>query len=522
MGMLMKLRSKSLVAGLAGLTLAGHAVAQIIPVDTGIETCPAYDILQQGILDYLSGVDPASLGEGDGELPIAIQFILDASGSMEGRIGDESKMSIAQTALATALETLGETQTQISLRSYGFDDSVPKTPEASCPNTALLTDFIQGDVSEAQRAANGLTPYGYTPIAASLAAAANDLSAIDARERVVVLISDGEETCGGDPVATAAEIAGLGVNLSTFVVGFDLDSEQAAQMDAIAQAGGGRYLDAPDASALAETLAAVTSVAVNKSERTMPRCLNPRLGGATPDDAVLIHPGIYTVGELLETGTYRYYRVDTEEGELGVVRGLLQAWRYHDGPDGPVEGSAALGAMTIQILERDGQRASARPARERDLPGTGIRVAHADTDGQGFLIGLGDNYERLSPESLIEVSIEAAHDGDGGDTDGEIDAPDIHSILNGESRSGHFGLDDEADVWRVEASGAIRIDVDLEDDSMRHSITIHDAASGRRIARGDAPFDLEPSGAILVRIVSDEPRLAPKFSGYEISVEPRP
>jgi Ca-activated chloride channel family protein len=518
----MKLRYSPLLASAMGLALASQALAQTTTVDTGVEACPAYDVLQQGILDYLSGVDPATTGGADDDRPLAIQFILDASGSMEARIGGETKMSIAQTALIATLDTLEDTPTQISLRAYGFDDSVPKTPEASCPNTMRLTDFVQGDVGDAQDAAAGLMPYGYTPIASSLEAAAADLVAIDARERVVVLISDGEETCGGDPVATAAEIAGMGVNLSTFVVGFDLEAEQAAQMQEIAEAGGGRYLDAPDAAGLAETLAAITSVATNKAERTMPRCLNPRRGGATPDDAVLIHPGIYTVDELLEPGTYRYYRVDTDEGELGVVRGLLQSWRYRDGPDGPAEGSASLGAMTVQILERDGQRAAARAARERDRPGTGLVAYHSDTDGQGFLIGLGDNYERLTPESLIELSIESAHDGAGGDTDGELDGADIYTLIPGDEVAAHFGLDDEADVWRIDANGPVRIELTLEDISMRHTITIHDADSGQRIARGAAPFDIEPSGAIFLRLVSNEPRLAPKFSGYTISVTDRP
>ena len=47
------------------------------------------------------------------------------------------------------------------------------------------------------------TPRGQTPLTYSLEQAAQDFGATSDEERVIILVSDGEETCGGDPAAAA-------------------------------------------------------------------------------------------------------------------------------------------------------------------------------------------------------------------------------------------------------------------------------------------------------------------------------
>ena len=71
--------------------------------------------------------------------------------------------------------------------------------------------------------ASRLTPYGYTPIADSLLKAGDDLQAIEADSRMIILITDGEETCGGDPIATAKHLCEMGIKLETNIIGFDLE-----------------------------------------------------------------------------------------------------------------------------------------------------------------------------------------------------------------------------------------------------------------------------------------------------------
>jgi hypothetical protein len=91
-------------------------------------------------------------------------------------------------------------------------------------------------------AVDGARAQGYTPIAYSLGQAANDFAS-GAKERVIVLVSDGKETCWGDPVLAARALAAKGITIHT--VGFVVDSAARGQLQAIARATGGTYFDAP-------------------------------------------------------------------------------------------------------------------------------------------------------------------------------------------------------------------------------------------------------------------------------------
>jgi len=58
---------------------------------------------------------------------------------------------------------------------------------------------------------------GCAPIACALGQAANDFLA-DAQERVIVLVSDGKETCHGDPVVAAKALTISGANHHTSAI----------------------------------------------------------------------------------------------------------------------------------------------------------------------------------------------------------------------------------------------------------------------------------------------------------------
>lgn len=513
---------------MAGLSAASSA-QEIIEVEQPVEACPAFDVVRQNALDYARGnIHAEGDGTSDGQNSVAVEFILDASGSMAGQVGGDIKMEVARNAFTSAIAELDDTQAMTALRAYGFDDSVEKTPEASCPNTQLLTGFAAAQSDELIEAANGLSPYGYTPIAASLMAAGDDLSEIEADHRLIVLLSDGEETCGGDPVEAARELVERDLALSTFVVGFDLAAEQASQMRAIAEAGGGRYLDAPDEQSLQEMMREMVNVTVNSTRREIERCENPVQGGLTPEEAILIEPGIYTLGELIDQGEYRYYRIATNEGELATLHGLVQTWRYIDidDQDEMAESQHGLASMTLRILDIDGNRAGSRDPRLVGPPGESGTGYYMDTDGRGFIIGIGDNYEHVNPYALISIEINEAMDGHmGGDADDD-NTGELASLSPGESATGYIGYDDVADRWRIGSDGprtAAQLSISLIDAEMRYRVEIFDEGTGTRLARsgqrGPSAFEIPAgTGPVIVRLSSQEPSLAPRFSAYTLSV----
>ena len=65
-----------------------------------------------------------------------------------------------------------------------------------------------------------------------------------AGKRVLILISDGEETCAGDPCPTARKLAKAGVDLQFNAIGLAVNAKARKQLQCIAKAGDGNYYDA--------------------------------------------------------------------------------------------------------------------------------------------------------------------------------------------------------------------------------------------------------------------------------------
>ena len=95
---------------------------------------------------------------------------------------------------------------------------------------------------------------GKTPIAASLEKGAEGLKSFYGK-KTIILISDGEETCGGDPVKTARKIKEeFGIDIAIHVIGFDVKGKGREQLAGIAKAGGGNYYSADNAQQLKDSL----------------------------------------------------------------------------------------------------------------------------------------------------------------------------------------------------------------------------------------------------------------------------
>ncbi|MEL6647672.1 MAG: VWA domain-containing protein [Pseudomonadota bacterium] len=77
---------------------------------------------------------------------------------------------------------------------------------------AEAADQVVGEIDQ-------LTPNGLTPIAASVRAAAEALD-YERAPGIVVLVTDGNETCGGRPCALGEELAQTGADLTVHVIGF--------------------------------------------------------------------------------------------------------------------------------------------------------------------------------------------------------------------------------------------------------------------------------------------------------------
>ncbi len=190
----------------------------------------------------------------------AVEIVVDASGSMWGQINGVSKMEIAKTTLEELSYWLPD-DVDLALRAYG---STSDRKQNNCADSSLLVPFGERNREYVRYAIAGLTPTGQTPIAYALNQAARDFESIRS-DRVIVMVTDGLESCGGDPVTAAYALRQQGVTVHLIGFGFGTGAEEdAASLRAIANASGGRYVTASTAeelkAALAQTVATSFSV----------------------------------------------------------------------------------------------------------------------------------------------------------------------------------------------------------------------------------------------------------------------
>lgn len=182
-----------------------------------------------------------------------VLIVFDASGSMEDKIKDETRIHIAKRVLEDVL-LKADANVNIGLRAYGLSEPTGN-PEIDCTDSRLLivpdTNNRRTIISEIYK----VLPKGFTPITYSLVQAIKDLTPYQG-EKTIILISDGLETCGGDPCELAHQIDLQNIDLKIDVVGFGVQDDWQAQeqLMCIALNTMGRYFSANSAEELTRGL----------------------------------------------------------------------------------------------------------------------------------------------------------------------------------------------------------------------------------------------------------------------------
>lgn len=173
-------------------------------------------------------------------------IILDASGSMWAQIDDKPKLEIARESLRTVLQSV-PADDEIGFMAYGHRE------KGSCDDIQLIVPPQAGSASAISAAADSMKFLGKTPLTAAVKQAAEALKYTEDKA-TVVLITDGLETCGGDPCALGKELEASGVDFTADVVGFGLTADEGKQIACLADNTGGKYIQASDEKALQEAL----------------------------------------------------------------------------------------------------------------------------------------------------------------------------------------------------------------------------------------------------------------------------
>lgn len=194
---------------------------------------------------------PIRDGEFEGKLPEPKQnnvvLIFDASGSMAGLSQGERKIDIAKDAVRNFVNQLEGTDVHMSVVVYGHKgDNTVSNKTLSCGGIEELYTLGEAYGSKITSTLSRFEPTGWTPIAEALIKARDILTPYNSEKynNSIVLISDGIETCGGDPARVVEEMNTKGFSVTTNVIGFDVDAETAQQLKAVAMNGRGEYFDA--------------------------------------------------------------------------------------------------------------------------------------------------------------------------------------------------------------------------------------------------------------------------------------
>lgn len=188
---------------------------------------------------------------------VNVELILDVSGSM-GQATDtgETRMEAAKRVIRQVVGAIPEQEgINVGLRIYGFGgDNTDAGQTESCESSELVAPVSGVDKERILSEIGVLQPTGWTPLALSLERAGEDFEPGENATNAAVLITDGLETCGGDPCDVASDLNAAEIELITHVVGFGVTPEEQDTLGCIAEGGQGKLLSAANADELTSAL----------------------------------------------------------------------------------------------------------------------------------------------------------------------------------------------------------------------------------------------------------------------------
>jgi len=179
----------------------------------------------------------------------AVELILDASGSMLQRMDGKRRIVIAKEVLAEAVNELIPAGTLVALRVFGHKEA------GSCrSDLEIALKPLDPAAASATIAGVNAMNLAKTPIADSLARVESDLAKA-VGPKVVVLVTDGEETCDGDAEKVIRMLRDKGLDVAINIVGFAIgDLGLESQFESWAELGGGRYFSAKNQAGLSDSI----------------------------------------------------------------------------------------------------------------------------------------------------------------------------------------------------------------------------------------------------------------------------
>lgn len=158
-----------------------------------------------------------------------VEVIIDASGSM-GQIlaKNKTKMYYLKELMKDFFRARWKEKNVMGMRVYGGKK------KGKCDDIRLAVPFGKTNIEQMERQVSELSPMGMTPLHKSLTMAFDDIKSYQGPKRIVV-VTDGQDTCGGDPCKTVEEYKKQKLDLKFYVIalGFKGESESLKKISCI-------------------------------------------------------------------------------------------------------------------------------------------------------------------------------------------------------------------------------------------------------------------------------------------------
>jgi hypothetical protein len=239
---------------------------------------------------------------------VGIDLILDNSGSMLQLLGDERRIDVAKQVLTDLVRDTLTPGIPMALRVFG------DVPDSCETDLAIELSPLERRDAVREIAAIESVDGVKTPLGAALEQVANDLAGVEG-PKIVVLVTDGEETCGGNPQRAIRDLVRQGIDVRVNIVGFAVaEDELKREFEEWARLGGGQYFDATGA----EDLGAAIAAALQPPYEIRDEAGAVVASGVVDGDAVQLPAGTYTV-EIRSDPPRTFESVEVGDGEELVL-----------------------------------------------------------------------------------------------------------------------------------------------------------------------------------------------------------
>ena len=230
----------------------------------------------------------------DGPLPVVagtgvgVEILLDTSGSMLSKVGKQRRIQIAKAVLQDLVDQTLPAGLPVALRIFD--------PQRRCGST-LLAPLAPLDKASMLAMVKDLkiARKTKTPLAATLSEVAADLAG-SAGPKIVLLITDGQESCEGDPEQAIRDLVAQGLDVRVNIVGFAIDDAGLkAQLERWAEVGNGQAFDAQGAKDLAASIATALRAPFRVHDQD-----GQVVASGVVGDQVELAPGTYRVEVLTD------------------------------------------------------------------------------------------------------------------------------------------------------------------------------------------------------------------------------